>query len=161
MQKKKASYWQYILLVCILGSIFILSSQAGQDSHKLSNHFIKIYEEIVIRLPMISPATQNLLLVRADHYVRKVAHFTIYMILGGVMVSILKQTRQKFMGRIMTSLICCSLYAATDEWHQYYVVGRGAQISDVIIDSCGALIGIVIAAAIMECMKGSSNRLED
>ena len=34
-----------------------------------------------------------------------------------------------------------SLYAARDEIHQLFVLGRAGRISDVMIDSAGVLIG--------------------
>ncbi len=40
------------------------------------------------------------------------------------------------------SLIFCILYAITDEIHQLFVPGRGTEVTDVLIDGIGALIGI-------------------
>ena len=37
------------------------------------------------------------------------------------------------------------VYAATDEFHQLFVPGRGAWIVDVGIDGVGALLGLLIA----------------
>jgi hypothetical protein len=31
-------------------------------------------------------------------------------------------------------------FAASDEWHQTFVPGRGGRVSDVLIDTCGALV---------------------
>jgi len=36
------------------------------------------------------------------------------------------------------------VYAFSDEFHQSFVSGRGARVTDVMIDSIGALIGLVI-----------------
>ena len=33
------------------------------------------------------------------------------------------------------------LYACSDEFHQFFIAGRSAQFTDVMIDTCGALIG--------------------
>ena len=35
------------------------------------------------------------------------------------------------------------LYAASDEWHQSFVPGRSASARDVLIDSTGALMGLI------------------
>lgn len=40
------------------------------------------------------------------------------------------------------SLMFCILYAVSDEVHQLFVLGRGAQVTDVLIDSAGAFVGI-------------------
>ena len=40
------------------------------------------------------------------------------------------------------SLIWCSLYAASDELHQYFVPGRAGMWQDWLLDTAGALFGI-------------------
>jgi len=40
--------------------------------------------------------------------------------------------------------VFCVLYAISDETHQIFVPGRSAQISDVLIDSVGAIVGILM-----------------
>ena len=36
------------------------------------------------------------------------------------------------------------VYAATDEFHQYFIPGRSAEVMDVCIDTLGASIGLAI-----------------
>jgi len=36
------------------------------------------------------------------------------------------------------------VYAATDEFHQLFVPGRSGQVKDVLLDSCGAAVGVLI-----------------
>ena len=45
---------------------------------------------------------------------------------------------------IVYSLLICILYATSDELHQVFIPGRGAQVKDVIIDSAGACVGILV-----------------
>ena len=45
---------------------------------------------------------------------------------------------------VMVTLLICIIYAASDELHQAFVPGRGAHVSDVIIDSAGSALGILI-----------------
>lgn len=153
MKRKKVYYLQYAILISILGSIFILSSQTGQDSRSLSDHFIEVYKRCVVKLTFLEPSFQALLLNKSWHYVRKIAHVIVYMLLGGVIASILARTRIKVMLRIVLGLVLCTIYALTDEWHQYYVVGRGAQLRDIVIDSCGALIGIIVVTVIIGVIR--------
>lgn len=40
------------------------------------------------------------------------------------------------------------LYAGLDEWHQSYVPGRSATFSDVAVDTCGIILGVVLWAAV-------------
>ncbi len=37
------------------------------------------------------------------------------------------------------------LYALSDEWHQSFVVGRSSSIYDAGVDTCGAVLGLLIA----------------
>jgi len=36
--------------------------------------------------------------------------------------------------------VACILYAASDEWHQTFVPGRGGTVSDVCIDTTGIML---------------------
>ena len=38
--------------------------------------------------------------------------------------------------------LLCTCYAATDEFHQIFVPGRTPKVTDVMIDSAGAALGI-------------------
>jgi len=40
--------------------------------------------------------------------------------------------------------VICILYAASDEWHQTFVPGRGGTWVDVVIDTGGVLIAAAI-----------------
>ena len=42
------------------------------------------------------------------------------------------------------ALAVALLFAATDEWHQTFVPSRGPSLADVLIDSCGALLGLTL-----------------
>jgi VanZ family protein len=42
----------------------------------------------------------------------------------------------------------CLIVAATDEFHQTFVASRGASVRDIMIDSSGAVLGLVIASII-------------
>ena len=45
--------------------------------------------------------------------------------------------------------ICGTIYAATDEIHQLFVPGRSGQVRDVLIDSCGVFIGVMVVTWIV------------
>ena len=42
----------------------------------------------------------------------------------------------------------CAMFAASDEFHQSFVPSRTSSFQDVIIDICGALIGLTICIAL-------------
>ena len=47
----------------------------------------------------------------------------------------------------------CVLYAALDELHQKFVAGRGPALTDVFIDSLGALTGIVLSVLVIVLIR--------
>jgi VanZ family protein len=51
------------------------------------------------------------------------------------------------------SILFAGLYAVTDEIHQTFVSGRSAEVRDVLIDTIGASIGVVLYWAILRIIK--------
>lgn len=49
---------------------------------------------------------------------------------------------RKFRKEMFLPWLIAALYAASDEIHQLFVPGRSGQLSDVILDSAGALAGV-------------------
>lgn len=81
--------------------------------------------------------------------VRKCAHFLEYLILGiSMIVSVWDLSRLTRGKNAVVAVLICAAYAATDELHQMFVQGRSCEIRDILIDSLGALTGILIACLI-------------
>ena len=51
------------------------------------------------------------------------------------------------------SLLISMLYACPDEFHQHFVPGRSCEVRDVLIDTAGALIGILVLGILMHFHK--------
>jgi VanZ family protein len=43
----------------------------------------------------------------------------------------------------------CLFVAATDEFHQTFVASRGASVRDIVIDSGGAILGLLVGSIFM------------
>jgi len=41
-------------------------------------------------------------------------------------------------------LLLCSLYGASDEWHQYYIAGRTVDFADWLADTAGAAGAVLL-----------------
>lgn len=54
---------------------------------------------------------------------------------------------------MIKALLLTILYALSDEWHQSFVKGRSASISDVLIDTTGAVIATSILAYLSKSKK--------
>lgn len=83
-----------------------------------------------------------------EYPIRKTGHAAEYAVLGflcmGTARSWLQTGRRERNNKIVVFLawFAATLYAASDEIHQLFVPGRSGQLSDVILDSIGALVGI-------------------
>ena len=76
----------------------------------------------------------------ADLIFKKGAHFTVYAVLAVLFRRALPPSRWIW----ALSWMFTVLYASSDEWHQSFVPGRHPQLTDVLIDVCGATTGLWI-----------------
>ncbi len=91
--------------------------------------------------------------------VRKTAHLTLYLILGAfALLHFSTYSRLTLILKVFSSLLLSVLYAVSDEYHQTYILGRSGEIRDVIIDSLGAVIGILIVLVIYKIFKAIKNK---
>jgi VanZ family protein len=88
-------------------------------------------------------------LAQIQFCVRKAAHLTEYAILAVLVCrAVFHGTNLKWASSILcvSAWILCVLVAASDEFHQSFVASRGASPWDVMIDSAGAIFGLLIYA---------------
>lgn len=72
--------------------------------------------------------------------VRKAAHFSVFAIMAIFLRNAIAPHRWSY----PAAWILATLYGASDEIHQIYVISRTPLFSDVIIDSLGAAAGLII-----------------
>ena len=139
-------------VILVAAMIFIFSSQSGQDSSKLSG---TITEWVLSRLiPGFSEMTHKQRLPYLKQWgliIRKAAHFSEFALLA---ITLTFYLRYRLEGRrpqfiALCAWIAATLYACTDELHQMFVDSRGPAVTDVMIDSVGALTGAIIGTAVM------------
>ena len=75
--------------------------------------------------------------VSIPHY-DKVMHFIIFAILSVLLLIAL--LKNEFKKPVMFAILFTIIYAATDEFHQFFVPGRNMDFFDWIADSLGSLI---------------------
>jgi VanZ family protein len=131
--RKFISHFPWIIVVLWMFLIFSLSAQPAQKSDHLS---IGVTEKV-------APGT-NMNLDVLNHVIRKNAHFFIYLVLAIMVQITLTKNRIKGIKGMLFVIGICLFFAMTDEFHQLFVLGRGAQVKDVLIDSAGAIVGLVI-----------------
>jgi VanZ family protein len=71
-----------------------------------------------------------------DTLLRKIAHAAEYAVLGALLTRALARTETAFLLGVV--------YAASDELHQSFVVGRRGAPVDIAIDAVGVVCGIVL-----------------
>jgi VanZ family protein len=79
----------------------------------------------------------------ANFVVRKCAHFIEYMILALLAFNLIKLYFNIKQVVILT-IVFVFLYACSDEIHQLFVLGREGAIRDVVIDTCGGIVLVLI-----------------
>lgn len=82
--------------------------------------------------------------VNSRFIIRKMAHFTLYFILG-ILAYITLRNYNVDNKIILFSVLICFIYAISDEIHQLFSTGRTFKILDIIIDSIGGFIGTIIS----------------
>lgn len=90
----------------------------------------------------------------ADKVIRKSAHFTEYFILCILYYKTLSISARK---ALAASAVLAVLYAVSDELHQYFVPGRAAMAADVLIDSAGVLLAVLVLLIIRRRRSGFSS----
>lgn len=130
---------------CVL--IFYFSAQPAEVSSETSGSFSRWLVGIFVRgFTGLDGAAQEQMIESMQFAIRKSAHFCIYLGLGFLSCVFLFDFRLK--RRYILCQLFCSLYAVSDEIHQLFVSGRSGQLRDVLIDSCGAFLGINTAVLI-------------
>ena len=137
-----------LLLWCLL--IFSFSAQGADESSNTTNIVVELLYGIYafIFRNHISLETFNNLIFGP---IRKIAHFSEYMVLGIIAYLHVKDYR-KDKTYILPIIFSC-LYATSDELHQYFVPGRACTLKDICIDSCGAILGILLMHKISKRCK--------
>lgn len=70
----------------------------------------------------------------------KVIHAGAYFVMATFALRAFRHLTNSQIILILSSLIFCSLYGFSDEWHQSFVPGRTSDINDWIADTAGAML---------------------
>lgn len=136
-----------LLIIIWMGVIFSFSSDNGEVSESKSDGLIlKVYKIFDNR--ELSKSEERKIIDTFVFPIRKLAHFTEYMILGLLVISFINEYKQINIRSIILAIILCCLYAASDEIHQLFSEGREGRIFDIFVDTCGASFGILVLSFI-------------
>jgi VanZ family protein len=85
---------------------------------------------------------------KSQYYIRKTAHFTEYFVLAITVAFPLYVYGIRGLWLVILAGGFCIGFAGLDEYHQSFVAGRSPQKRDVLIDSSGVILGVIIARII-------------
>ena len=151
--KIKWGIWAAVLLWMVV--IFCFSAQNGTQSAQLSETVQQYIVQIVGAAPQAQDTNDQLIL-------RKAAHFTVYLVLGGFCMAALLQTPRftRVRQKAAVALAISAGYAASDELHQFFVEERSARILDVGIDTVGAVCGIMLVLLVLKFWQKRQKKKE-
>jgi len=142
-EKIKTALCWALTIVC-MAVIFGFSSKCADESAGQSGRILQY---------LISIFGDNIF---TDFIVRKAAHFLEFTGLSLLLNISLLQTKKR--KEMMLAAGITSLYAVTDEIHQYFVPGRACRFTDWLIDTAGALFGCVIFLALFAIISAIYNK---
>lgn len=169
--RKNLRLWIYTAAaIAVMAAIFALSQQTAKESGKLSKTVLDAINESgagfltpKITLRQAAKTTSGGVEKTISAIVlqgRKWGHIYLYALLGVFVYLTTREhfrLRSVFAGRLLRisaaaglSAAICLVYACTDEFHQYFVDGRGPSPRDVMFDAIGFCCGIILALAIAE-----------
>lgn len=151
IQTSKAGPWvlcgRILFTVCLAATVaFIFSNslQVADLSETRSLHALETARAVLARLGM--PGLAALL---TDHIIRKLGHFSEYLLEGFWLMLCLRAYTRHFVKHVSWPLLTGLLTALTDETIQLFTAGRSGQVSDVWIDFSGVCAGLLAGLLIL------------
>ena len=131
------------LVGCIV-FIFSNSMEIADVSSMSSGRVLALLQKLLRALG--HPALANRLTM---HIVRKMAHFCEYALEGFLLMLCMRVYTRRYLWHVSVPMLGGVLTAMTDETIQLFSAGRSSQVTDVWLDSCGVLAGILTALLVM------------
>lgn len=120
--------------------IFYLSHQPGSASSQLSSGIVtallNFFEGIAPELNINSESFHT--------FIRKNAHFFAYFLLGTLCLNAWRSSGYRGAKQLTLGFGSSVLFAVTDEFHQLFIDGRSGEFRDVLIDSAGVGLSVVL-----------------
>lgn len=148
-----------ILIIVNCSVIFYFSNQVADTSSKTSGRIVNFIAQIIPSIRDMNNEEKEILKNDVlQPIVRKIAHFSIYTLLGIFIMGYMWTFKRTTYQRLICSLNLGILYAISDEVHQLFILGRSCEFRDICIDSLGVLMGIFITIIIMKIIHRKTNK---
>ena len=133
--------------------IFQFSNENSTQSSQRSGQVIRKIINILPFTKNLSEKTKTKIVEKAQPIVRKLAHFSIYTLVGILIMTFVSTYKLLLWKKLLISIMVGLTYAISDELHQSFIPGRSAEIRDVIIDVSGVILGIIIILVVISVYK--------
>ena len=143
-----AALW--VAAILWIGVLFFLSTQSGVDSSALSGWFTGIVLHL-FRFLHLQPAA-------LEPALRKLAHFGIFAVEGFLLTLAMMRTARRLWRGALAAALSCALMAAANEYSQRFADGRSCELRDMLIDSGGALLGLLAVLALRGLIRAHRRR---
>ena len=130
-----ASALTFLWLCVIWGNSLLPGSQSSQVSGWVGELLEKI-------LPFLNMGADSAMLI-----LRKLGHFSEFAVLGVLLTWFCGMLK----ARLFTPILCGMAVACADETIQLFIPGRHGCVTDVLIDSAGVAVGVLIVLLIQRC----------
>ena len=147
--QKRILWWFLVIAWCAF--IYYMSDRSALDSAEQSSRVVAALNAI------LSAFLGEGRVAASSLAIRKAAHFSEYLILGGLLFQALRTSRRTSPG-IWPVFALGTFYAVTDEIHQLFVSGRAMRWYDVAIDAAGVLVSVLLLKAARVGSRGVESR---
>ncbi|MBQ8967491.1 VanZ family protein [Ruminococcus sp.] len=161
-RKELVFRWGLLAALCIV--IFCFSGLKADESSEQSGFIVDlIIDTFFYNFKEFSTAKQEALISLLVVIVRKTAHFTEYAVLSALAFCAFVRVR-KYLPRYLLAVLFTFVYACSDEFHQCFVPGRAGLFNDVILDTCGGIVGglaacfIAVFLAVRRILRENSSK---
>ena len=140
---------QFVLLILLIAAqtIFIFGNSMldKEDSKQASLGICAFFKRLLDPQNRIDQEVFH-------HYIRKLAHFTEFGVLGALWNGTVYYRARRFGAYTFIALFAALFTAVCDEFLQSFT-GRGSMVSDVLIDFSGGVCGIAFAAVLITIIQ--------
>jgi VanZ family protein len=81
-----------------------------------------------------------------EFFIRKGAHFTVFMVLAFLIYRAFRGSGFSYKKSVIFAPLIAVLYASSDEFHQSLTINRTPMVADVIIDTAGIIMAMIIVS---------------
>ncbi|SDB02206.1 MULTISPECIES: VanZ family protein [unclassified Butyrivibrio] len=140
---KPLSFLPAIVMMCLIFNFSDQNADASSAlSYKVGVEVLNVTNDVLDK--GWTDAHISELSTTYQYYIRKLAHFSEYMLLAITVAFPLYVYGLRGFPLVIIAGAICVGYACLDEYHQSFIAGRSPQKKDIIIDSCGVLAGVII-----------------